>query len=95
MNLVKVYLMYWIIIMSTYWWRYNKKGPVYTITITAQGIVPKGKALCRHSAQDGDWIYVSGTLGDGSAAGLELLLKIQGKRIVKVIKVRLILHKNI
>ncbi|OOS02058.1 thiamine-phosphate kinase [Canicola haemoglobinophilus] len=50
------------------------KGPVYTITITAQGIVPKGKALCRHSAQDGDWIYVSGTLGD-SAAGLALLLQ--------------------
>lgn len=54
------------------------KGPVYTITITAQGIVPKGKALCRHSAQDGDWIYVSGTLGD-SAAGLELLLKNTGE----------------
>ena len=46
------------------------------MTITAQGIVPKGKALCRHSAKVGDWIYVSGTLGD-SAAGLALLQ--QGK----------------
>lgn len=44
-----------------------------TLTLTAQGIIPKGKALCRHSAKLGDWIYVSGTLGD-SAAGLSLLL---------------------
>ncbi|MDO5053952.1 MAG: thiamine-phosphate kinase [Pasteurella oralis] len=48
------------------------KGPL-SITITAHGIIAKGKALCRHSAKVGDWIYVSGTLGD-SAAGLSLLL---------------------
>ncbi|HDR1022669.1 TPA: thiamine-phosphate kinase [Pasteurella multocida] len=48
------------------------KGPL-SITITAQGIIPKGKALCRHSAKVGDWVYVSGTLGD-SAAGLALVL---------------------
>ncbi|MGC7590012.1 thiamine-phosphate kinase [Bisgaard Taxon 46] len=48
------------------------KGPL-SITITAQGIIPKDKALCRHSAKVGDWVYVSGTLGD-SAAGLALVL---------------------
>lgn len=50
------------------------KGKMRVLTVTAQGIIPKGKALCRHSAKIGDWIYVSGTLGD-SAAGLSLLLQ--------------------
>ncbi|MFD0966426.1 thiamine-phosphate kinase [Seminibacterium arietis] len=50
------------------------KGDHLSITITAQGVVPKGKALCRHSAKAGDWIYVSGFLGD-SAGGLSLLLQ--------------------
>ena len=39
----------------------------------------KNKCLCRHHAKVGDWIYVSGTLGD-SAAGLSFLL--QGKSAV-------------
>ena len=54
------------------------KGPL-SITITAQGIIAKDKALCRHNANVGDWIYVSGTLGD-SAGGLSYLL--QGKSAV-------------
>ncbi|MEG9490452.1 thiamine-phosphate kinase [Mannheimia indoligenes] len=45
-----------------------------SLTLTAQGIVPQDKGLFRHNAKVGDWIYVSGTLGD-SAAGLQLLLK--------------------
>lgn len=49
------------------------RGALHIVTITAQGIIPKGKALCRHSANVGDWIYVSGHLGD-SAGGLALLL---------------------
>lgn len=44
-----------------------------SITITAQGIVPQDKGLFRHNAKVGDWIYVSGTLGD-SAGGLKFLL---------------------
>lgn len=44
-----------------------------SLTITAQGIVPQDKGLFRHNAKVGDWIYVSGTLGD-SAGGLQLLL---------------------
>ena len=54
------------------------KGPL-SVTITAQGFVPKGKALFRHNARVGDLIYVSGTLGD-SAAGLNWIL--QGKSAV-------------
>ncbi len=49
------------------------KGPL-SITITAHGLLPRDKALCRHAAEKGDWIYVSGCLGD-SAAGLQLLRK--------------------
>lgn len=48
------------------------KGPL-SVTITAQGWVENGKALCRHQAKAGDLIYVSGTLGD-SAAGLQRLI---------------------
>ncbi|QLB14283.1 thiamine-phosphate kinase [Mannheimia granulomatis] len=44
-----------------------------SLTITAQGIVPQDRGLFRHNAKVGDWIYVSGTLGD-SAGGLKLLL---------------------
>lgn len=44
-----------------------------SLTVTAQGIVPKDRAMFRHNAKVGDWIFVSGTLGD-SAAGLALLL---------------------
>ncbi len=48
------------------------KGPL-SITITAQGLVPKGEAMTRKGAKIGDDIYVTGFLGD-SAAGLEVLL---------------------
>lgn len=48
------------------------KGPL-SITITAQGSVAPGKAILRSGAQVGDWIYVTGFLGD-SQAGLEVVL---------------------
>lgn len=56
------------------------KGPL-SITISAHGLLSKGKALCRHGAKVGDWIYVSGSLGD-SAGGLALLK--QGKSAVGI-----------
>jgi thiamine-phosphate kinase len=56
------------------------KGALLTLTVTAQGILSKGKALCRHSAKVGDWIYVSGSIGD-SAGGLQLLKENQSKKI--------------
>ncbi|WP_341503112.1 thiamine-phosphate kinase [Gallaecimonas sp. GXIMD4217] len=50
------------------------RGPL-SITITAQGTVPQDKQLTRGGAKPGDWLYVTGTLGD---AGLGLAL-IEGR----------------
>ncbi len=43
------------------------RGPL-AVTITAMGLVPKGKAVMRSGANAGDGIWVSGTLGDAAAA---------------------------
>jgi thiamine-monophosphate kinase len=43
-------------------------GPL-TLTVQAMGLVPRGKALMRSSAKAGDFIYLTGSLGD---AGLGL-----------------------
>ncbi len=48
------------------------RGPL-SLTVTVHGYLPKGKALLRSGARIGDWIYVTGNLGD-SAAGLRCLL---------------------
>ena len=47
------------------------RGPL-NITITAQGLVPKGQALTRKGAQPDDLIFVTGNPGD-AAEGLKLL----------------------
>ena len=47
------------------------RGPL-SLTLTIQGLIPEGRALTRAGARIGDWIYVTGTLGD-SAAGLAIL----------------------
>ncbi|AFP84432.1 thiamine-phosphate kinase [secondary endosymbiont of Ctenarytaina eucalypti] len=47
------------------------RGPL-SLTVTLQGFIPEGRALTRAGACIGDWIYVTGTLGD-SAAGLAIL----------------------
>ena len=43
------------------------RGPL-TLTLTAQGLLPEGQRLTRHGARPGDWIFVSGFLGDAAAA---------------------------
>jgi thiamine-monophosphate kinase len=46
-------------------------GPL-TLTVQALGLVPKGRALLRSTARPGDFIYMTGALGD---AGLGLKIK--------------------
>lgn len=48
------------------------RGPL-SVTITAQGFLPTDQALRRSQGRPGDWIYVTGTLGD-AAVGLDLAL---------------------
>lgn len=43
------------------------QGPL-TITVTAHGWVPTGSAIRRSGAKPGDWLYVSGSLGDAGLA---------------------------
>jgi thiamine-monophosphate kinase len=43
------------------------QGPL-SITITAQGLTPEDKYLSRSGAKAGDWLYVTGDLGDAALA---------------------------
>lgn len=47
-------------------------GPLM-ISVTVQGVVESGRAICRDGANLGDAIYVSGTLGDSALALTALL----------------------
>lgn len=49
------------------------RGPL-SMTLTIQGLIPMDRALTRAGASIGDWIFVTGSLGD-SAAGLAILLE--------------------
>ena len=48
------------------------QGPL-AITITAQGFVPAEQAMSRAKAKPGDFVYVTGSLGD-AGLGLDILL---------------------
>ncbi len=48
-------------------------GPL-TVSITALGYVPRGKAILRSGANPGDLVFVSGSIGD-SGGGLDALKK--------------------
>ncbi|RJG51551.1 thiamine-phosphate kinase [Motilimonas pumila] len=52
------------------------KGPL-SITVTIHGHVPQGKSLRRDQAKPGDWLYVSGTVGDAAAGLAQLQQKLQ------------------
>ncbi len=43
------------------------RGPL-TVSVVVDGAVPKGRALLRSGAKEGDLIYVTGTLGDAGLA---------------------------
>lgn len=43
------------------------QGPL-SITVTAQGLVPVDKQITRSGAKAGDWIYVTGEIGDAALA---------------------------
>ncbi|WP_440896784.1 thiamine-phosphate kinase [Amphibacillus sp. Q70] len=49
-------------------------GKQLVLSVTINGIVPNNKARYRNLMRPGDYIFVTGTLGD-SAAGLDFLLK--------------------
>ncbi|MBE2894131.1 thiamine-phosphate kinase [Spirabiliibacterium falconis] len=51
---------------------------VLSVTISAHGLLPRDKGICRHQAHSGDWIYVTGSLGD-SAKGFSLLTEGKNK----------------
>ena len=54
------------------------QGPL-SITVTAQGFIPEGNQITRAGANSGDWLMVTGCLGD-AGVGLDIL---QGKREVQ------------
>lgn len=49
------------------------QGPL-AVTITAQGFIPEKNAITRAGAKPGDWIFVTGTLGD-AGVGLDIAKK--------------------
>ncbi|MBV7387660.1 thiamine-phosphate kinase [Pasteurellaceae bacterium TAE3-ERU1] len=56
-----------------------------SLTITAHGLLPRDKGICRHHAHVGDWVYVTGTLGD-SAKGFALLSEGKSKATADAIE---------
>jgi len=43
------------------------QGPL-SITVTAQGLIPVDKQITRNGAKAGDWLYVTGEIGDAALA---------------------------
>ena len=48
------------------------QGPL-SITVTAQGLVPVGQEMLRTGAKSGDWVYVTGEVGDAALALTHIL----------------------
>lgn len=44
------------------------RGPALTLTVTVHGLVPHGQRMLRSGASPGDYIYVTGDLGDAALA---------------------------
>jgi thiamine-monophosphate kinase len=54
------------------------QGPL-SVTVTAQGLTPAGKHLSRSGAKAGDWLYVTGEIGDAALALQYILGNIQNE----------------
>lgn len=61
------------------------RGPL-TVTLQVQGWVARDRILLRHGAQLGDWVCVTGTLGD---AALALRLQCAGESVPLALQQRL------
>ncbi len=60
-------------------------APVWSIAITLLGEIERGAVLTRSGANAGDWLCVTGTLGD-SGAGFELLNAATGHRTSRSVR---------
>ncbi len=65
------------------------QGPL-SITITAQGLTPEGSYLSRSGAKSGDWLYVTGELGDAALALQQITGKVDiEEQFIDIIKNKL------
>ncbi len=65
------------------------QGPL-SITITAQGLTPEGNYLSRSGAKSGDWLYVTGELGDAALALQQITGKVEiESQFIDIIKNKL------
>jgi len=58
------------------------QGPL-SITVTAQGLTPVDKHISRSGAKAGDWLYVTGDIGDAALALQALEGKVQVEQVFK------------
>jgi len=58
------------------------QGPL-SITVTAQGLTPVDKHISRSGAKAGDWLYVTGEIGDAALALQTLEGKVQVEQVFK------------
>ncbi|MBI3607418.1 MAG: thiamine-phosphate kinase [Nitrospirae bacterium] len=68
-------------------------APVWSIAITLLGEIERGAVLTRSGAKAGDWLCVTGTLGD-SGCGLELLSAPRTARRVAVRERRFLIDRH-
>mgnify|MGYP006137452585 CR=1 FL=1 len=58
------------------------QGPL-SITVTAQGAIPRDKHISRAGAKAGDWIYVTGEVGDAALALQMIFERVEVEAVYK------------